>query len=887
MMSKKYRFSYHGYRALWICLIAVAVLFNGICGYLSYMDTLKNAEDAAAAESDPVIVVYRVSSEDNKIDYLSGLHQFYNSIFSQVSVGEPIRLSMPAAYGEGIVRSAVPTESGAMTEQRDLSAFWVRCEKVSALWSDDNTPSYGPDWSATFYEYRVSVKEALYASAEESEYRELCIRSLINLDQDAAIMKEGREYLIWGSTRRDEDGSVIMSLTNSDTSFSDAVRLSGDSVLYQNTGTLPIVSEVSDGVEAFLNTENGKLWREKVFPMIEISRSTLRVLGTPGCSFLYGFDTGLVTPVEGRLLSSADHEEGNAVCMVSEELAHANGWSVGSTVKLSFYQTQYRDHAASPYPGYYDPYRGFREEGEYRIVGIYHTEDWAGNSYGVHPDTVILPQGSLKYTYYQHLPAAMYYAVLTDEFDDFCAELKDLTVYERFLIPPREEVISEHEPMLSEPDPVSTLRSTWRIGNMILLCAVVLLILIPPIFLLLRHRRTVGAYIRDILSYVGKRLIREPMSGLLSCLLVLAVAFLLMIMQSRMENQLAQLDRTYEQYPILCTVSDATGAKTEGLQIPSRLVRMCTEENGRLYPYVKDLILRNETRYLALMVTGGMTLAGNTADETPAQTVYGINCLAAEDRLSHGSVTFLEGYGEEDLRGDHLVCLIPQREGNVPSTVTLYWEKNEYIRLRVIGTYASSATDSLYCPFLTVSEWISASGGIPSAERMSFTVADNRRLNECKKEMSRYFLEASHHIDPEKLSELALIVDDTLFTETVYVLERGILLFRLMIVMLCVLSIGVSFLAAFLAIRGRRTEFAVMCSLGKSRVAVYITALLEHLVFFVVGMLLALLLHRVVFDMLPSMLCLPIFLICYVAGVTIAILQATWGKIIQVLKGNE
>ena len=186
-----------------------------------------------------------------------------------------------------------------------------------------------------------------------------------------------------------------------------------------------------------------------------------------------------------------------------------------------------------------------------------------------------------------------------------------------------------------------------------------------------------------------------------------------------------------------------------------------------------------------------------------------------------------------------------------------------------------------------MSLWISASGGIPSAERMSFTVADNRRLNECKKEMSRYFLEASHHIDPEKLSELALMIDDTLFTETVYVLERGILLFRLMIVMLCVLSIGVSFLAAFLAIRGRRTEFAVMCSLGKSRVAVYITALLEHLVFFVVGMLLALLLHRVVFDMLPSMLCLPIFLICYVAGVTIAILQATWGKIIQVLKGNE
>jgi integrase len=135
---------------------------------------------------------------------------------------------MPAAYGEGIVRSAVPSESGAMTEQRDLSVFWVRCEKVTALWSQDNTPSYGPDWSATFYEYRVSVKEALYASAGESESRELCVRSLINLDQDAAIMKEGREYLIWGSTRRDEDGSVIINIRQKKTGAKVSIPVSSE-----------------------------------------------------------------------------------------------------------------------------------------------------------------------------------------------------------------------------------------------------------------------------------------------------------------------------------------------------------------------------------------------------------------------------------------------------------------------------------------------------------------------------------------------------------------------------------------------------------------------------------------------------------------------------------
>ena len=65
------------------------------------------------------------------------------------------------------------------------------------------------------------------------------------------------------------------------------------------------------------------------------------------------------------------------------------------------------------------------------------------------------------------------------------------------------------------------------------------------------------------------------------------------------------------------------------------------------------------------------------------------------------------------------------------------------------------------------------------------------------------------------------------------------------------------------------------------------TALAEHLIFFAVGILMALLLYLAVFGILPSLLYLLIFLLCYVAGVTIAIRQATWGKIMQVLKGNE
>ena len=885
-MSKTYRPPYRIYRTLFLLLVLAAIALNGICFYLSY--EYAEERDGAGSEADYMIVVRKARDLlESETDYRTSLNAFYNSIFSQVTEAEPIRLSMPAAYHEEILTVMSQDTTEAEIGLRTLAVYEVTCEEVIFVWHDEGVPSYGPDGSATFYEYRVSAVDSPHLPAEGKKYTELRIRSLLNYDNDAPIMEVGKRYLVWGSTYENEDGSITMSLTNSDLSFTKAVRVSGETILYQETGTMPAISEIADSVDVFLETENGKLWTERVFPIVAVSHNTIRVIGTPSCGVLYSFDTGEVTLTEGRTLTQEDHEAKNHVCMVSEELARVNGWSVGDVVPLSFYQTSYKDNLASPYPGYFDPYRGFREEGEYWIVGIYHTENRAGNSYGVHPDTVILPQSALKYSYYQRLPAAMYYAVLPENLDVFSAELKDLLVYERFHIPAEDKPASPERVEDTAEVGQPMYQKVWHLGNAVLIACAALLILVPLIRYFIDHRRTIGIYIREIAVYVIKRLIREPLSGLFSCLLVVTVAFLLMIMQSRLDRQAAELENTYDQYPVLCTVSDATGAQTERLKIPPSIYRRCMEKDGRLYPYIKDLTLRIEMNYLAASMIGGVPLAGNTSDEVPTQTVYGINRLAAEARFSADAVTFREGYSEESLKGDNLVCLIPQGEGEMPAAVTFYLQKNKYVRLTVIGTYASSQTDAIYCPFLTVCNWITESGGIPYADSMYFLVADNRELNACKKELSRYFIEASQSISPDMLSEQAIIIDDALFTESVYVLERGILMFRITAAVLCVLSIGVSFLAAFLAIRGRRTEFAVMCSLGKARAAVYMTALTEHLVFYAVGILLTLLLYLAVFGILPSLLYLLMFLLCYVAGVSIAICQATWGKIMHVLKGNE
>ena len=65
------------------------------------------------------------------------------------------------------------------------------------------------------------------------------------------------------------------------------------------------------------------------------------------------------------------------------------------------------------------------------------------------------------------------------------------------------------------------------------------------------------------------------------------------------------------------------------------------------------------------------------------------------------------------------------------------------------------------------------------------------------------------------------------------------------------------------------------------------TALTEHLVFFAAGILTVLLLYLAIFGILPSLLYLLTFLLCYAVGVSIAIRQAMWGNMMQILKGNE
>ena len=207
--------------------------------------------------------------------------------------------------------------------------------------------------------------------------------------------------------------------------------------------------------------------------------------------------------------------------------------------------------------------------------------------------------------------------------------------------------------------------------------------------------------------------------------------------------------------------------------------------------------------------------------------------------------------------------------------------------MRVIGSYLSEGENAVFAAWEPMSALLAKSGVAAEAHSMAFTVADNRQLGEAKTTLRKYFAPASH---TNKTSNMhGLVMDDSLFIDTVVVLERGLALMRVVRVLVYVLSIGVSFLIAFLKIRTRKLEFAVMRSMGTRSITLYAEVLYEHILMSLLGIVAAccLAVPLGVLSEQNDLSVVGVFMICYLVGVILAVAQVTAGNIMQTLKGKE
>ena len=389
-----------------------------------------------------------------------------------------------------------------------------------------------------------------------------------------------------------------------------------------------------------------------------------------------------------------------------------------------------------------------------------------------------------------------------------------------------------------------------------------------------------------ILSYSIKHLRRHVREGMLSVALVLVIVVLLLGLLHFLDGQEAQLARVYDTFEIECVLSNATGTQTKELSIGANIADMFLE-GGTLTPYVKHVCI--ETRQRAILWSEGV----NTRDPLPETVVelHATNDPTEVEALQGCRIEYFEGCSAEDFGGAEAVCLVSPAMGEALEAGKLLLCTNSMtaIPFRVAGVLYGAEDGVICASFTGYRRLMQSHSQNPPAQASSlrFLIRDNRALNEAKAAFGNYF------VQPDKTvvgSEgVGLMIYDSAFIDAVSVLERSVTLFRVILVLLYVLSVAICFFGAYLTVRSRRQEFAIMCSMGAYSASAYVSALLEHSIFFLIGGGLGLGIAACLgyAANVGNIVRLAGFAVCYPISVCLAVAQVTAGDIVTVLKGKE
>ena len=163
---------------------------------------------------------------------------------------------------------------------------------------------------------------------------------------------------------------------------------------------LPSIQELPDGVTAQEVIDSTSSWR-MAMESIQTNNHSVPVLAVDSVEGMLEFASGRTQITQGRSISQEEYRNGAAVCLISETLARESGLDVGDTLPLSLYEkekklmpTMVGDSDPTAY--YYLPQRGFQQETEYTVIGLYRqSSEWGKTVASFTPNSVLTPKKSV------------------------------------------------------------------------------------------------------------------------------------------------------------------------------------------------------------------------------------------------------------------------------------------------------------------------------------------------------------------------------------------------------------------------------------------------------------------------------------------------------------
>ncbi len=181
-----------------------------------------------------------------------------------------------------------------------------------------------------------------------------------------------------------------------------------DSEEFSKIYCLPSIDIVNGDVNEYINSEEGRIWREWM-DVIDKENHSFPVISTSNIGSIARFASGDTILTKGRGFSEHDYNEKKNVCIISETVALKNGLNIGDSMTLQFY-----DHdgnynywwrmldvqfpTSNPSADYYSPVQRFSsEEQTFEVIGFYRQKNqWSDGTYDFTPNTVFVPEGTLR-----------------------------------------------------------------------------------------------------------------------------------------------------------------------------------------------------------------------------------------------------------------------------------------------------------------------------------------------------------------------------------------------------------------------------------------------------------------------------------------------------------
>jgi hypothetical protein len=404
-----------------------------------------------------------------------------------------------------------------------------------------------------------------------------------------------------------------------------------------------------------------------------------------------------------------------------------------------------------------------------------------------------------------------------------------------------------------------------------------------------------------LLSYAIKHIYRRYIKCLTAACICMSFVILLCGLGSSIRKQEAELDAIYNTMPIYVELSDIKGNRNN-LCIYGAHIDIFTSEEYELSVYLKDICFKRtlkiqefeDNKQLARNEELEFYLIGITNVESMENlwTEQGEN-IKLQDGFSYNM--FLET-SDYCLVNERLLQLLGKELGD-SILLTVKSLQNDFSReepkevkaeLLISGVVKSRDFNTIYCSWNKASLLGAESdySGIWYTESMRAAIRDNHLLNEFKEKAKTYF----SHVDitaPKAMHLYALTVYDSIFTKTVFQIQRNIQFLKAILPMILLISFGLSFLTSFLLTRSRKQELAIMRSLGISKSKVMAIVLIENCTIGIMGILFGGLTVRFLLKFNVYIADIILFFICFTAGtVLFAFNVAAWNTL-RILRIRE